>query len=95
MFLVTAGIFSGMVRQSRDRGWKSIHWVFPFYSGSYPDLELIPTRFAYSFLFLPLFAAGLWFEAKHFLTITYTTITQNPDRAKRLLPGSSLLGSWH
>jgi 4-amino-4-deoxy-L-arabinose transferase-like glycosyltransferase len=91
MFLVTAGIFSGMVRQSQDRGWKSIHWVLPFYMA----LILVwnfPDAYRYSLLFLPLFAGGLWFEAKHFLTITYTTITKSQARIERTLAGILAFG---
>ena len=91
MFLVTAGIFSGLARQSQDRGWKSIHWVLPFY------LALIlvwnfPDAFRYSLLFLPLYAAGLWFEARHFLTITYTAILHSRDRSPKAVAGALACG---
>jgi hypothetical protein len=85
-FLVTVGIFSGIVRLSRSREWKTIEWVFPFYFA----LILIwnyPNTARFAFLFLPLFAAGLWFEAKHFLTLAYTTITKNPARSEKVLAG--------
>ena len=85
-FLVTVGIFSGIVRLSRNREWKTIEWVFPFY------LALIlvwnyPNTSRFTFLFLPLFAVGLWFEAKHFLALAYTTITKNPARSEKALAG--------
>lgn len=85
-FLVTIGIFSGILRLSRNREWKTIEWVFPFYVAlilvwNYPNTA----RFA--FLFVPLFAAGLWFEARHFLALAYTTITKNQARSEKALAG--------
>ena len=85
-FLVTVGIFSGILRLSRNREWKTIEWVFPFYVAlmllwNYPNTA----RFA--FLFVPLFAAGLWFEARHFLALAYTTIAKNTARTEKVLAG--------
>ena len=81
-FLVTVGIFSGIVRLSRNREWKSIEWVFPFY------LALIlvwnyPNTARFASCSLPLFAAGLWFEAKHFLALAYTTITKKSGSKRK------------
>jgi len=86
MLLVTAGIFAGVVRQSQERGWKPIHWVFPFYAA----LTLVwnyPNTGRFFFLFLPLFAGGLWFEAKHFLALSFRTITRSHPRSQRTLAG--------
>jgi hypothetical protein len=89
--LVTAGIFAGLVRQSHGRGRESIHWAFPFYAAlilvwNYPDTD----RFL--FLFLPLFAAGLWFEARHFLTFTYGTFTRSKMQGEKIIAGILALG---
>jgi hypothetical protein len=61
---VTAGIAAGIVRQARRDEWRPIHFVPPFYVAvmlvwnfSLADRLLLP--------FLPLFAAGLWFEGRH------------------------------
>ncbi len=86
MLLVTAGIFAGVVRQSQERGWKPIHWVFPFYAA----LTLVwnyPKTDRFFFLFLPLFAGGLWFEAKHFLALSFRTISKSHPRSQRTLAG--------
>lgn len=62
MLLVVAGVFGGIVRQARAGGWRPVHCVLPFYMAmiwvwNFPETSrfLLP--------FLPLFAAGLWFEA--------------------------------
>lgn len=63
MLLVVAGVLGGIARQATVGGWRSIHWVLPFYMATilfwnFPDTSrfLLP--------FLPLFAAGLWLEAE-------------------------------
>ena len=75
MVLVTAAIFAGIVRLARDNGWTAIHFVLPFYAAlillwNYP----ISGRFL--LVFLPFFMSGLWSEAKHFLILIYSAMTE-------------------
>lgn len=88
---MTAGILAGVARQSKSQGWKSIHWAFPFYAAlvlvwNYPDTD------RFFILFLPLFAVGLWIEAKHFLVFSYATITQSRVRSEKALAGVFAIG---
>jgi hypothetical protein len=70
---VAAGIVAGTRRETRENGLRPIHMVFPFYAlmtvlWNYPQAErfLIP--------FMPLFAAGLWIEAKNMATLSAKAI---------------------
>lgn len=87
MLLVTAGIFGGVLRQSQGGKWRSIHYAFPFYAAltwvwNYPNTG------RFFFLFLPLFAAALWVEVKHFLGIAYVTLRSSQERSQRVLAGA-------
>jgi hypothetical protein len=70
---VAAAVLASVVRQSQNQQWKPIYVVLPFYTvpilfWNFADA----TRF---FLpFLPLFAAGLWLEGKHFLGCMRTIV---------------------
>jgi len=80
--VVTAGIFAGLARESRGGDRKSIHWVLPFYMllilvWNFPNTE------RFSLLFLPLFAAGLWFETKHFLGTMYGAFNKSQTRTEK------------
>ncbi len=57
------GIVSGVVGRARRRGWHPVHFVLVFYSGvvllwNYTLMD------RFMLLFLPLFAAGVWHEAR-------------------------------
>lgn len=89
MLLLTVAIAAGVFRQSHVNKWKPIHYAFPFYAG----LALIwnyPNTARFFFLFLPLFAAGLWVEVKHFLGVSYTTISRGEARSQKVLAGGLL-----
>lgn len=86
MLLTALGTLAGMVRQSRNDRYKSIYWVFPFYVA----LVLVwnyPNTGRFFLLLLPLFAGALWVEARHFLTVSYTTMKNSPDRSQKILAG--------
>ncbi len=82
--VVSALILAGIVRQGRRYGIKVIHFVLPFYIGmtllwNYPFGErfFIP--------FLPLFAAGFWFESKYILGMVHSTFSRGRSDAQRLI----------
>jgi hypothetical protein len=64
--VVSAVVLMGIVRQARRQEWKPIQLVLPFYIGV-ALLWLFPDVYRFFVLFLPLFAAGLWCEAKFIL----------------------------
>jgi hypothetical protein len=73
--LVAAAVVASTIRQFRNQQWKSIQIVLPFYASL-----ILVWNFADSvrFLlpFLPLFAAGLWLEGKHFLSYVRENVSQ-------------------
>ncbi|MGD0963725.1 MAG: hypothetical protein ABSA57_07460 [Candidatus Acidiferrales bacterium] len=82
--LVTAAVLGGMLRDARQNGFKPVHFVLPLYAGlivvwSYPHASrfLIP--------FLPLFAAGLWLEAKRLLTMIRGAIRLKKPMPERVI----------
>jgi hypothetical protein len=84
MFLVTAGVFAGIVRQAKAGGWKPIHFALPFFLAvilfwNYPDTN----RFL--FPFLPLFLGGLWFEAKHLLELIAKAFRESQQRSEKAI----------
>jgi len=66
VLIVSAVALLGIVRQARLQEWKPIHFALLFYLGvifvwPFPDV------YRFLIIFLPLFAAGLWYEAKYIL----------------------------
>jgi hypothetical protein len=81
--VVSAITFAGVIRQARRYSFKVIHFVFPFYVvvtllWSYP----IGDRFF--ILFLPLFAAGFWFESKHILAMAQSSFPRYRPAGQRI-----------
>lgn len=81
---VAAVVLLGCVRQAHRHGWKVIHYVLLFYVAimmfwNYP----VSQRF---FLpFLPLFAAGLWYEGRHILRAAFATISASRSGADKIV----------
>jgi hypothetical protein len=89
MLLVTLAICAGIVRQAQGDKWRPIHFAFPFYVG----LTLIwnySNTGRFLFLFLPLFAAGLWVEVKHFLGVFHAGVGADRAPSQRVLAGALL-----
>jgi hypothetical protein len=91
VLLVTFAILAGIVRQSKNDGWKAIHFAFPFYTAvaliwNYPSAD------RFFFLFLPLFAGALWVETRHFLTTLYDTASQSRSAAEKAIAVILALG---
>jgi len=90
MLLVTVAISAGVWRQAQADRWRPIHYAFPFYAG----LTLIwnyPNTGRFFFLFLPLFAAGLWVEMRHLLGTLCAAAVRNQARSQRVLAGGLAL----
>jgi 4-amino-4-deoxy-L-arabinose transferase-like glycosyltransferase len=82
--LMTPVIIKGIVRQARQYGAQPIHYVLPAYSliilvWNYPivDRFLLP--------FLPLFAAGIWFEGSHVLRMVRSGVRNGRRASERAL----------
>lgn len=91
LLLVALGTLAGIVRQSREGSWRSIYWVFPFYTA----LILIwnyPNTGRFFLVLLPLFVGALWAEGKHLFTVCYTMLRKSPDLSQRTVAGFCLLG---
>jgi 4-amino-4-deoxy-L-arabinose transferase-like glycosyltransferase len=86
---VVAGILAGTIREIRANRLRPIHLVFLFYAlltllWNYPQAErfLIP--------FMPLFAAGLWIEAKNVATLAGKAILGSRPLTEKIV--ASALG---
>jgi hypothetical protein len=90
-FLVTAGIFSGLVRESRGDGPKSVYWVLPLYM-LLVVIWNFPNTNRFSLLFLPFFAGGLWVETRHFLGLLQTTLHSNRSRGEKAVAMALAMG---
>jgi hypothetical protein len=89
--LVSAGIAVGIVRQARRDEWRPIHFALPFY------LAVLLFWYAaadarYILPFLPLFAAGLWFEGKHIFGIVRAALAGRRPASEKVLAGVLGLG---
>jgi hypothetical protein len=87
VLVVTAATLGGIRRQGLRGGWKPVHFVLPaymvvmlFWNYASGDRFLIP--------FLPLFAAGIWFELKNILSIVRKTIVATQTVTEKFLAAS-------
>ena len=100
--IITAAVITGVIRQARQSEWKPIHFALPFYMGtivlwSYLDA----TRFLVPFL--PLFAAGLWFEGKFALRLAGKAAASGSAGGEKMAAATIALGvlfvaggiGWH
>jgi 4-amino-4-deoxy-L-arabinose transferase-like glycosyltransferase len=72
--IVAAASVAGIFRQARAQGWKPIAFVLPFYLTVILFWNFPDANNRYFLPFWPLFAAGLWVEARHVLAMARTTI---------------------
>jgi hypothetical protein len=89
--IVSAGVAAGIVRQARSQEWKPIHFIFVFYlalilSWNYAILD----RFL--LLFLPLFYAGLWVEARRLVRMLLASLRDGCPAGEKVLGGVMLAG---
>jgi len=61
---LTTGILIGAFRQARRGGWRAIHFIFALYTAAVL-VSIQGQADRYFVLFLPLFYAGLWGEARN------------------------------
>ena len=90
MLLVTLAICAGVLRQARGDQWRPIHYAFPFYVALTVIWNYQNTA-RFLVLFLPLFAAGLWVEIRHFLGVLYAAASGEQVRMQKVLAGGLLL----
>ncbi len=91
LLLVALATLAGVVRQSREGRWRSIYWVFPFYSA----LILIwnyPNTGRFFLVLLPLFVGALWAEGRHFVAVSYTMLRKSPDLSQKTVAGICVFG---
>ncbi len=103
---LTAGISAGVVRQARGvggraearprpkrpphKGWRSIHFVFPFYAA----LTLIwnyTLMDRFLLFFVPLFYTGLATEARHLSTMLAENLGSHRPRGEKIVAGALAL----
>jgi hypothetical protein len=72
--VVAMASVSGIVRQARAQEWKPIVFVLPFYAAVTLFWNFQDSNNRYFLPFWPLFAAGLWLEAKHVFAMVKTTL---------------------
>jgi 4-amino-4-deoxy-L-arabinose transferase-like glycosyltransferase len=72
--IVAVASVAGIIRQARAQEWKPIAFVLPFYLTVILFWNFPDSNNRYFLPCWPLFAAGLWLEARHVLAMVRTTI---------------------
>ncbi len=67
--IVTVSALAGLLRQAKIQEWKPIAFVLPFYVAVILFWNFQDANNRYFLPFWPLFAAGLWVEARHALAM--------------------------
>lgn len=81
--LVTGAAVAGIFRDARDNGFRTVHFVLPFYL-SLVVLWNYPSAPRFLIPLLPLFAAGLWLEAKRILAMSGAALRAGEPLLNRL-----------
>ncbi len=72
--IVTVAAIAGIIRQALMQEWKPIALVLPFYVAVILLWNFQDSNNRYFLPFWPLFAAGLWIEAKHALEMVWAVL---------------------
>jgi hypothetical protein len=72
--IVAVASIAGIIRQALAQEWKPIHFVLPFYLTVILFWNFQDHNNRYFLPYWPLFAAGLWLEARHVLAMVRTTL---------------------
>jgi len=89
--LVGAFSLAGIVRQARRQEWKPLHYILAFYVAVI-GLWNYSIMWRLLLLFLPLFLAGLWVEAKHLTGLALTKLRSAGPVPERLLAAAMVAG---
>jgi hypothetical protein len=83
--VVAVASIAGIIRQARAQEWKPIAFVLPFYVTGILFWNFQDSNNRYFLPFWPLFAAGLWLEARHLLAIVRTAFWSKRSALEKIV----------